>query len=216
MPAADARQMTDANEGNPPNDWPSLTAPAPGPATARPLWSPPVLLSLVATMPGLLLAIEGASRRSLGTLIVPFFISAFVSVTWLLFLLVALWTARLRMPLRAWILWLVIPGILALTAVTTTSDVPFGIRFALGRTAMDQAAADVIAGGSTERTSIGLFPVEDVERISNGVRFAIAGAGFIGERGLAFSPEGPPVDVDRGLEFQPLGGGWWTWAEEFD
>ena len=177
--------MNDADESGTLAGWPSSKV---SPSQERPLWSPRVLVSLLVTVPPLLLTIEAASRDSTWSMILPFFICAGISITWFGFFLGALWTAGGRMPLRHVVRWLVIPAVLALTFLTAVSDIPFAVRFAMSRSELDRVAADVMAGGSTDRTSIGLFPVEFLERTSDGMVLQISGGRGSSTRQMASQP----------------------------
>ncbi len=136
---------------------------------------------------------------------------------WLIrFFFGAAWTKRLRLPILHWIRWMAIPLVLGAVFLLTETSVPSDVRLSLSRQAMDQAAAEVMAGGSTDRSWIGLYPAERVERITNGMRFAIAGSGFIDQLGLAYSTDDYPAGTYGTDEYSPLGGGWWTWVERFN
>jgi hypothetical protein len=205
--------VTNVDKSDAPAGWPSpidhvLVA-------DRPVWSPRVLVSLLVTVPPLLLTIEAASRYSLLSMFVPFFICAGITLTWLGFFFGALWTNAWRMSRRDLMRWLVIPAILIVTVLAVGSDLPFFARFTLSRAELDRVAAEVMAGGSTDRTTIGFFPIEYIERTSDGVDVVIDGSGFLGGFGIAFWPDGPPADTEDGGA-EPLGGGWWTWSEAFD
>lgn len=141
---------------------------------------------------------------------------AFVALVWLIRFLGAAWSKRLPFPATHWVRWLVIPVAMGLVFLWTRTDGPSGVRLALSRGAMDQAAAEVMAGGSTDRAWIGLYPVEHVERIGNGMRFLISGSGFIDQVGMAYSTDGEPHGIDGTDEYRPIGGGWWTWVQLFD
>jgi hypothetical protein len=206
--------VTDADKSERVDGWPTpidqvLVA-------DRPVWSPRALVSLLVTVPPLLLTIEAASRYSYLSMILPFLICAGITFTWLGFFFGALWTNGGRMPRRDLMRWLVIPAVLILTVLAVGSDLPFLARFTLSRAELDRVAADVMAGGPTDRTTIGLFSVEDVELTTSGMDFIIGGSGFFGGVRLAFSPNGPPTDTDELIDVEPIGAGWWTWSEAVD
>ena len=199
--------MNEADESGAVAGWPSPTV---SPSQERPVWSPRVLVSLLVTVPPLLLTIEAASRYSTWSMVLPFFICAGITLTWL-------WlffgTNGGRMSRRHLTRWLVIPAILVVTVLVVGSDIPFLVRFAMSRPELDRVAADVMAGGSTDRTSIGLFPVEYVERTTDGMVFSISGSGFLGSSSIEYAPNGPPGDAEDFGGVELLGGGWWMWAE---
>jgi hypothetical protein len=162
------------------------------------------------TVPPLLLTIEAASRLSTWSMVTAVLHLPSITLAWL-------WlffgTNGGRMSRRHLMRWLVIPAILVLTVLVVGSDIPFLVRFALSRPELDRVAADVMAGGSTDRTSIGLFPVEYVERTSDGMVFSISGSGLLGSSSIEYAPNGPPADAEDFGGVELLGDGWWMWAE---
>ena len=139
-----------------------------------------------------------------------------MALIWLVRFVGAVWSRRLRLPPAHWIRWLAIPTIMALVFMYTRTEEPFNLRLSLSRDGMNQAAAEVMAGGSTDRGWIGLYPVQQVERIKHGMRFLIADAGFIDRVGLAFSTDSSPEGVEGTDEYEPIGDGWWWWVERFN
>jgi hypothetical protein len=139
-----------------------------------------------------------------------------LAAIWLIRFIGAAWTKRLRSPVLHWIRWMTIPFVLGAVFLLTQTTVPSDVRLSLSREAMDQAATEVMGGGSTDRSWIGLYPAERVERIANGMRFIIPGSGFIDQVGLAYSTDDFPAGTDGTDEYSPLGGGWWTWIERFN
>ena len=139
--------MNDASESTAQAGWPSST----GSSDRRraPGLVPRVPVSLLVTVPPLLLTIEAASRYAVMAMILPFFICAAITLTWVGFFFGALWTSGGRMPRRDVLRWLVIPAVLVLTVFAVGSDLPFLARFTLSRPELDRVAAVVIAGGST-------------------------------------------------------------------
>ena len=116
---------------------------------------------------------------------------------------------RGRMSTRSWARWLLVPALLIGAEVITEFDVPVQVRLALSRPAMDQAAVEIMAGGTTDRDWIGLWPVYLVEPIDGGGMFVIEGSGFIDQLGLAYSASGTPADSYGDIEYIDLGGAWW-------
>ena len=97
-------------------------------------------------------------------------------------------------------------------------------RLGASRNAMDQMAADVLAGGSATRGWVGLFDVGTVDLTENGLRF-IVDEDTLGRWGYAYSSAGEPVfneDADEeaglwtGAWFEPVGDGWWEWMQGWD
>ena len=120
---------------------------------------------------------------------------------------------RLRSRRAAWIRWLAIPAIFGLAGLIIWSGAPFAVRLALSQAGMDQAAGEVIAGDTIERQWIGLWAVDDVERIPGGMRFIVA-SGDSNERwGFAYSETGGrPAIMDGEDAYEPLAGNWWIWT----
>lgn len=157
------------------------------------LLGPPGVLFYRATAIAIVVA-DANSRASLGLLLLALPIWVLLAAIWLLRFLDAAWTERLRLPLRHWVRWLAVPVVLGVVFVLTRYDVPFDVRLAASWGAMDQAAAEVMAGGSTDRGWIGLYPVQGVEWIPNGMRFLIDDDG-LGTIGFAYAPTGEPVSL---------------------
>lgn len=179
-------------------------------------WGPPGVLFFMGTGLAVLAALDASSRQSFTMSLTAQAAWALVALIWLIRLVGALWSTRFRLPVMHWLRWLAIPAVFVLAVLYVGTGQPFNVRLSLSRDAMNQAAAEVMAGGSTERGWIGLYPVERVERISNGMRFLIADGGFIDRFGLAYSTGGPPEGVAGTDEYEPLGGGWWRWVERFN
>lgn len=198
------------------------TAPLPAPASR---WrvGPPGVLFYLATGVSILIALDANSRDSLGTLLLAAVLWLGVAGVWLGRFLVAAHRTGLRMPASHWVRWLVIPLVMALVFAVTRTEVVKDARLALSRDAMDAMAADVMAGGSTERGWVGLYNVGDVQRTANGVRFVLDES--LSRWGFAYAADGEPdfiadEDEDAGLWtgpwFESAGGGWWRWREGWD
>ncbi len=134
---------------------------------------------------------------------------------WIVRLVGAAMADRLRFGVGEWIRWLGVPLILGVVFLLTRTSVPFDVRLSMSRDAMNQAAIEIMAGGGTDREWIGLYPVERVERTPNGMRFLVAGGGFIDRWGFAYSTDGPPANVDGNDSYEHLDGAWWIWTDRF-
>jgi hypothetical protein len=179
------------------------------------LWSPPGVLFFLGTAVAILAALDANSRASFGMILVAQMLWLVVAGIWVVRFLGAAWTKRLRFPMSHWVRWLVVPAAFGFVFVLTDLDVPYEVRLALSRDAMNEAAADVMAGGTTDRTWIGLYPVERVEQIPHGMRFLIAGSGMINRMGFAYSTAGRPAEVDGNEDYARFDGNWWIWVDEF-
>jgi hypothetical protein len=105
--------------------------------------------------------------------------------------------------------WLAIPSILGLAGLIIWSGAPFDVRLSLSRAGMDQAAAEVIAGNTTERQWIGLWAVDNVERIPGGMRFIVASGDSKERWGFAYSERGGrPAIMDGSDRYEHLDGSW--------
>jgi hypothetical protein len=179
-------------------------------------WGPPGILFFLGAGVAVLAALDASSRQAFSMAVMAQVAWALVALIWLIRFAGALWSKRLRLPAMDWLRWLAIPAVLALVFLYTSTDAPFNLRLSLSRGAMNQAAIEVVAGGSTDRGWIGLYPVQRVERIANGMRFLIADSGFIDRVGLAYSTSAQPDGITGTDEYQSLGDGWWLWVERFN
>jgi hypothetical protein len=170
----------------------------------------------VGTAIAVVITLEANSRGALLTAIVAFYAWLLLGAGWLIRFLGAGLTRRPHLPVAQWLRWLAIPTVLGATLLLTQTSLPHDVRFWLSREAMDEAAGAVMAGGRTDFGWIGLYPVERVERVANGMRFLVSGSGFIDRAGFAYSPTGRPDGIDGTDEYEPLAGGWWGWVERFN
>lgn len=186
---------------------------------------PPGVLFWLAVALAIVLGLDTNSRASFGELlwVAPIWLA--LAAFWLFRFGWWLWAHRAQERLRSFAAWLLVPAAMALVFVMTRFDVPFHLRLALSRGAMDQAAAEVLGGGATDRAWIGLYPVSNVERLPNGMRFVITDD-LLGRLGFAYASDGAPADPgegtsdDSGLwccdQYESIGGGWYLWTQEWD
>jgi hypothetical protein len=121
---------------------------------------------------------------------------------------------RRRFSRAEWIRWLAIPASFGLAGVIVWSGAPFAVRLALSQAGMDQAAGEVTAGDTTERQWIGLWAVDDVERIPGGMRFIVASGDSAERWGFAYSETGGrPAIMDGSDTYEHLDGSWWIWTD---
>ena len=177
---------------------------------------PPGIALWAGTAVAILLALDANSLESFSIAALALTVSTVVAGIWLIRFVAATRATGLRRPIRHWLRWLAIPLAFAVAVALTRTSIPSDVRFALSRGALDQAAAEIVAGGSTDRGWIGLYPAEQAERTANGMRFLIPGAGFIDQVGMAWSANGEPAGVDGTDEYHELEGGWWTWISKFN
>ncbi|HEX7491417.1 MAG TPA: hypothetical protein VF337_06915 [Candidatus Limnocylindrales bacterium] len=135
-----------------------------------------------------------------------------LAIGWFILGAVAVKRTHLRIGLRAWARGLCIPVIVALCFELLATSAPLRLRFELSRTAFQQAASRVQAGQVVDGGNIGLFQIDRVLELPNGVWFEDLSLGFIDPCGLAYSPSGRPEITRLGTD---LGGGWWIACEDF-
>jgi len=118
--------------------------------------------------------------------------------------------------------WLAIPVALGLVFALTRTDAVKEARFGLSRGALDEMAANVMAGGPLERGWVGLYDVGTVERTANGFWFVLADDG-LARIGIAYAPTGEPIESDANYSplwqaalFEHLDGPWWAFAQGWD
>ena len=182
-----------------------------GASEARQPFAPGLVFYAITMAVGLMLLAFDGAMNLMGMLIVLAFGILFALGWFVLFVATAV-RAKLRLDMRCWLRWLGIPAIAALCFCLIVASVPLRLRFELSRPAFDGAAARVMAGETVVAGQIGLFHIDYVDPLSNGVWFEDDSAGFIDPCGLAYAPDGRP-DV-RFLEVD-LGGGWWFACEDF-
>lgn len=106
--------------------------------------------------------------------------------------------------------WLGVPLVLLLCALAVTSGQGLNVRFALSRSALDQAVASEESGTTPSPGWIGLFPVASVGRLGGpGAVFVdVDGTGFL-NCGFLHKADGRPEIADLGQE---VSDGWWVWC----
>ena len=102
-----------------------------------------------------------------------------------------------------WARWLAIPVALGLVFAITRTDAVKQARFDFSRGALDQMAADVMAGGSLDRGWVGLYNVGAAERTANGFWFVIDDSGLGRRRLLRFAIAASRCDDDPSQHRRP-------------
>ena len=173
-------------------------------------------------MIAIVIALDADSRDSFGALLIAVPIWFLLAGVWFVRFVVALGRDGSRMSVAHWARWLMIPIAMGLVFLLTRTDALFDARLSLSRGAMDVMAADVMAGGSTDRGWVGLYDVGVVERTANGFRFVVD-EGWLSRQGFAYSPDGEPSLTEEnysplwtGASLEAIGGGWWYWSEAWD
>ena len=198
---------------------------SPAPARSSP-WrravGPPGILFYLAAGIAIVIALDANSRMSFITFMIA-------GPIW--FVIAAVWLGRFawtvshiqgQMAIADQVRWLVIPAAMLVVFLVTRTDAPFQTRLDLSRGALDEMAAGVMAGGTTERGWVGLYNIGEVERTANGLRFEVDDS-WLYRLGFAYSAEGEPKLTEdnysplwAGTGIRSIGGGWWLWTEEWD
>ena len=110
--------------------------------------------------------------------------------------------------------WAAFPMIVVVTATLLLGRVPLYVRFLVSLPSLN----DVVARSNTQPAAVwsprwvGLFPVDQVESGTHGVRLRIPGTGFLsGPYGFAYSRTPLSATGDGGT-FWPLWGDWYVWS----
>lgn len=190
--------------------------------TRRSRGGPPGVVSYLATAVAILIAVDASSRDSLWMFLIGAAVWVAIAVVWVTRFARAASRSELRRPLATWVRWMAIPLVMGIVFVIGLSGMLFDARFDMSRGALDQMAAEVMAGGQTQRGWVGLYDIGEVERLENGLRFVVDDSGLY-RFGFAYSPDGEPAQSTvenyglwTGAWFEPLGGGWWLWTEAWD
>lgn len=188
----------------------------------RRIIGPPGVWFYLVTVGAILLALDANSRDSPWLFLVTAPIWLILAAIWLIRFGVAVRENRGRMSAMHWARWLAIPLALGLVFGITRTDAVKQARFDFSRGALDQMAADVMAGGSLDRGWVGLYDVGAAERTANGFWFVIDDSG-LGRWGLAYSPSGEPKESEdnfdplwTGAWFEHLDGPWWMFFQSWD
>jgi hypothetical protein len=177
--------------------------------TSRQMVDSPGVRFYLALAIAIVFILDAASRGSVVMVFAALLVWLVFVVNWFVrFAFAVPWAPR-RLSGAEWCRWLAIPAILAIGFALFRSSVPSDVRFAISRGAMDRAAAEIMAGGSTDRGWIGLYPMREIERRPEGVTFVVAD-NLLWTTGFVYVPAGQPLSVN-GDAYEPLDGGWWTW-----
>jgi len=184
------------------------------------LLRPPGVLFYVAAILTVAFGLWSASVESDGGFLLTLVIWCSLALVWGFRLVGAAIVTRLRFGMAEGARWSGIP-LLGAACLVGTTTAPYDVRLSLSRSAMDQAANEIMAGGSTDRDWIGLWPVKDADWMPHGMRFIVAGCGgFLRQCGFAYaSDETMPwiADPDHYGEdtYQRLDGHWFVWTRTF-
>jgi hypothetical protein len=121
--------------------------------------------------------------------------------------------SRGRMRNRTLARWLGIPVFGYLSLALVFLNVPGTVRFDLSRQALEAAALQT-EGSRAQSGWIGLMPVDEIRRDSDGTTIFLIQDGGFGSCGLAFNPYRTPTDDAAGLSGR-VADDWWTWCEPY-
>ncbi|GAA1782345.1 hypothetical protein [Streptomonospora arabica] len=113
-----------------------------------------------------------------------------------------------------WARWGAVLGIMVAAVGLTQSGACMRAGTAWAEPAVADYAADASAAEAPDR--FGPYRVRRAEDLGDqaGARFLVEGAGFLNDRGFAYSPDGtPPGSADDAYEH--LSGPWYTWTRDF-
>jgi hypothetical protein len=183
---------------------------------------PPGRVFFLVTFIAIVLAIDANSRESLSTAFLfalPLWVG--LALVWL-YRFVAAVRSGVRIGPADWVRWLAVPLAMGAVFLLTRTSFFIDARYEASRPGMDEMAADIMSGGTTERGWVGLYFPTAIERTANGVRFVVD-EGIFQRHGYAYSPNGPPEWSEENFSpvfypfsVQPLGDGWWLWVEAWD
>lgn len=138
---------------------------------------------------------------------------------WLFSLVRRTWPTR-RPPFpRRWLRFLLAPLFIVVCSGAVCAGLPFRVRFALSKADLQRYAEEVTKSpppwGLARPVSVGLFEVEEVRVLPNGiVRMTTTACGVVDSCGVVYSPRGPPPS-DGGDRYNEIGDGWWCWYNRF-
>ncbi|MDT0303467.1 hypothetical protein [Streptomonospora wellingtoniae] len=116
-----------------------------------------------------------------------------------------------RPPWQDWARWGTVLGIMAATVALTQSGACMRAGTAWAQPAVAAYASDPAASEAPDR--FGPYSVQQAGDLGDrkGARFLVEGAGFLNERGFAYSPDGPPTAGEED-SYEHLSGPWYTWT----
>ncbi len=104
---------------------------------------------------------------------------------------------------------------LAVVFLGVSFDLAFAARFAVSRSALESAAANVRSGVMPrEPMWVGLFSVNKIDMAGSSVRFIIGECGLTDHCGVVHSPSGEPPAIGEDW-YVHMDGPWWGWRQSW-
>lgn len=114
-----------------------------------------------------------------------------------------------------WLVQRLNPALLALAVVFCLTGAPFYLRFFLSKSSLtDYAQSRTAQDASQTKRRIGLFVVQETERVKGVVRLITTDDGMADHAGLVYSPAGEPERVGED-SYTHLTGPWWHWRRSW-
>jgi hypothetical protein len=161
------------------------------------------------------IALEASSRDNVTGWMIAMFAWLGVFTAWLVRLLFLAAPQARMFPGRWRLRWALPMLILVGAGALMVLEVPLRLRFEASRPALDRLAAEVMAGSPTTPASAGLYDIESLTRMPDGVRFLVEDSGFIDRFGFVYAADGDPTDPYTEDIYRALGGGWFVWISVF-
>ncbi|MEU1728200.1 hypothetical protein [Nonomuraea sp. NPDC005692] len=131
--------------------------------------------------------------------LVPYWLALAIVWSWM-------WGRRGRTP------WMFVPLALVLgTVLLVMTDAPLRARFALSEPSLERYARSARSDYVSDRW-LGLYRVDEVEKIPGGARFMVTELTMNWKRyGFAYIPDRVPDPEERGYEH--FAGSWYIWSD---
>lgn len=109
--------------------------------------------------------------------------------------------------------WGFSPAVFGVSVLIGLSGLPARAALRLSWPAMDRLALEWARRPNSlqQRSWIGLYPIEEVVTLPCGVRFTVAGTGFLSREGFAYCENGSPP-LNDGI-YKSIGSGWFRWSQ---
>ena len=113
---------------------------------------------------------------------------------------------------RFYLRWAVAPVIFLFVLLTIATEIPQTVTYKLSQSSMNQLAKEVMAapsGSKFQTRYVGCYKAAKIEQLSNGMRFEIAGAGFLSRVWLCYCPDGQLPELPAIIRSEHFDGDWY-------